>query len=219
MTNAEGIWYTVDVDVWAPVSDPDLADHLLWMLGELGVTGAVVTSGGDVDSSGESPGYGARFSLAVADEVDADLLAVEEGRMLMLKALQKAGIEHAGVARLSVMDETLQEKELEREAEQLLGVAEVASYLGVQKQRIPQLRVTAGFPAPIAELASGPVWKESSLRRFAETWARRPGRPRKVQVGTAVEKDTAGEITPRGSATGQRQPTRARAASVRSRPR
>jgi hypothetical protein len=208
MTIEEGIWYTIDVEVWAAESDPDLADHLVYMLGELGVTGAVVTSGGEVESSGESPGYGARFSMAVPDEVDADLLAAQEGRMLMLKALEKAGIQHGGVARLAVMDEVLQEKELEREAEEFFGVAEVAGYLGVQKQRVPQLRVTAGFPAPIAELASGPVWKESSLRRFAATWERRPGRPRKERVGAAVEGDKAAKIAARQSIAAQNAASR-----------
>jgi hypothetical protein len=40
--------------------------------------------------------------------------------------------------------------------------------------------VRPGFPAPVGELASGPVWLEGDLSRFMDTWERKPGRPRKV---------------------------------------
>jgi prophage regulatory protein len=62
----------------------------------------------------------------------------------------------------------------------LVGVAEVARMLDVSKQRVSQLaRDYEDFPSAEVELASGRVWKRSSI----ESWirkhpARRPGRPR-----------------------------------------
>ena len=59
------------------------------------------------------------------------------------------------------------------------GLQEVAEFLGVSKQRVAEPRVRPDFPAPVAELAAGPVWAVSSLNRFLAEWPRRPGRPRK----------------------------------------
>lgn len=168
----EQTWITFDADVWTD-ADSDDADEVLSMLEAIQSstvhTGAVVTAGGRI------PTLGVRFSL-IADDPG---FALEAGAGIVLAALEKAGVEHQGFARLQLIDERLDELELEEPADTIVGVAEVAELLGVQKQRVPQLRVTQGFPAPIAELASGPVWKGSSLRRFAETWERKPGRPRR----------------------------------------
>src|SRR5881397_2705980 len=41
---------------------------------------------------------------------------------------------------------------------ELIGVAELAELLGVSKQRASELARGAGFPAPLAVLAAGPVW-------------------------------------------------------------
>jgi hypothetical protein len=73
-----------------------------------------------------------------------------------------------------VADARLNEPPLE-----LVGVTEVAQELGVSKQRVSELRAVEVFPAPIAELAAGPVWTRRSLTAFLSTWQRRPGRPRK----------------------------------------
>ncbi len=171
-------WYSVNIEVWADrPSHPDPGDELLSLLVDFGAVGSVVHSG--------DHGVGALFSLEVQAGEDAEVTAVQTGRALFLNVLDKAGIHHAGVRRLEVMDERYQEIESNRPTEAYLGVAEVAALLGVTKQRISELRTRQGFPAPIAELASGPVWKESSLRRFADSWERRPGRPRKAAVGSA----------------------------------
>lgn len=54
----------------------------------------------------------------------------------------------------------------------LMGVAEVADFLGVTRQRVHQLRQGEGFPAPAAELKAGPVWESADVER----WAREQGR-------------------------------------------
>lgn len=65
----------------------------------------------------------------------------------------------------------------------LLGLTEVGRLLGVTKQRVTQLRSRQDFPAPVAALASGPVWTEPSLRHFVDGWDRTPGgRPRAART-------------------------------------
>ncbi len=59
----------------------------------------------------------------------------------------------------------------------LAGVTEVSDILGVSRQRAAQLTVTKGFPAPLAELASGRIWRVQDVQLWAET-RRGGGRPR-----------------------------------------
>lgn len=61
----------------------------------------------------------------------------------------------------------------------LVGLSEIATMLGVSRQRAGQLaRDYDDFPTPVAELASGRIWETTAI----ETWAkahpvRPPGRP------------------------------------------
>ena len=64
----------------------------------------------------------------------------------------------------------------------LVGVAEVAILLKVSKQRASVLARHKDFPRPIAELASGPIWKKPSILRHVGQWPRKPGRPAKQLV-------------------------------------
>lgn len=61
---------------------------------------------------------------------------------------------------------------------ELMSAAEIADELAVKRQRVHQLRRSAAFPAPLAELRGGAVWDAAAVRKFAEEWERRPGRPR-----------------------------------------
>lgn len=70
----------------------------------------------------------------------------------------------------------------------VIGVSELSSLLGVSKQRASELARATRFPRPFAELASGPVWLEPTVRRFVGEWERRPGRPR----GTSPDPVSAG---------------------------
>lgn len=54
----------------------------------------------------------------------------------------------------------------------LMGVTEIADLFGVSRQRVDQLAATDGFPAPIAELAAGRIWRKADIVR----WARATGR-------------------------------------------
>jgi hypothetical protein len=57
----------------------------------------------------------------------------------------------------------------------LAGLAEVADLAGVSRTRAGQLAGHPDFPAPIARLAMGPVWRESDVKKFLDT-PRKPGR-------------------------------------------
>jgi hypothetical protein len=61
---------------------------------------------------------------------------------------------------------------------ELVGASEVGVMLGVSRQRVHQLREHPGFPAPLVEVAMGPLWDARAVRSFAQEWHRRPGRPR-----------------------------------------
>lgn len=101
---------------------------------------------------------------------------------LVTGALQSLGVPATQLQEREVTgsDVAYQAEDLARPPERYVGVTEVAELLGVSRQRASELRTRRGFPAPIAELASGPVWTASSLGRFLETWERRPGRPRTI---------------------------------------
>lgn len=75
--------------------------------------------------------------------------------------------------------EDLKNRLMEPYTPDLVGVAEVAKLLGVTKQRASDLVHADHFPPPVATLAAGPIWRRSQLARFANSWPRRPGRPRR----------------------------------------
>lgn len=170
--------YSVDIETWGqtPVTD-DHIDALAQALSSFGARGSAISSGG------LAGGIGATFSVDVrapqgSDPVtEATRLAVETFEA----ACQQVGIVHGGIARVDVMTDPYLDRSLEVEPERYAGVSEVAALFGVSRQRVAELRTKRGFPAPIAELRAGPVWKVSSLSRFLEEWERRPGRPRRAR--------------------------------------
>jgi hypothetical protein len=151
----------------------DLADALA----ALGFPGAVTSIGGLAGGVGATFGVDATASGGSDPATEAVRLGVDAFET----ACRRVGIEHRGIARVDVMTDSYFDRWLTREPERFAGVTEVAALLGVSRQRVAELRMKPGFPAPVAELASGPVWRVSSLNRFLETWDRRPGRPRKAR--------------------------------------
>lgn len=61
----------------------------------------------------------------------------------------------------------------------LVGLSEIASILGVSRQRAGQLvRDYEDFPSPVAELASGRIWATEAVQAWATAHpVRPPGRP------------------------------------------
>jgi len=59
----------------------------------------------------------------------------------------------------------------------LAGLTEVGEMLGVSRQRAAQLADSSGFPEPVADLASGRIWRLDDIRLWSES-RRGGGRPR-----------------------------------------
>lgn len=71
-----------------------------------------------------------------------------------------------------------EEKLAEPTYPELVGITEIADLLGTSRQRASELAHSGKFPAPVAELAAGPVWFKTNVARFVDEWDRKPGRPR-----------------------------------------
>ena len=77
--------------------------------------------------------------------------------------------------------------------DQLLGVRELASELGVTPQRVSELwKKNRSFPNPWAQLASGPVWRRSEIDDFIAGWPRKGGRPKSGVDGAKIAGVAAG---------------------------
>lgn len=64
---------------------------------------------------------------------------------------------------------------------ELMGVHEIAEFLGISKQRVNQLSWNhSSFPDPVAALACGPIWDADAIREF-KLVHRKPGRPKGVK--------------------------------------
>jgi hypothetical protein len=117
-----------------------------------------------------------------------DVTVYATGDMPMLEAAEKmaSSIGHV-VSAKPVGVEVVRETEWARRADaptmpELMSAAEIADELGVTRQRVHQLRDLAAFPAPLADLRGGAVWDAEAVRRFRDSWERRPGRPRSIVV-------------------------------------
>ena len=123
-----------------------------------------------------------RFSI---DE-RTPMRAVKKGLETLNKALPRAGFTD-DVELMGFECQTAEE--LERDlatsnAPELVGVSEVAEMLEVSRQRVSELSRSPDFPAPIAHLASGPVWRRGVIVRHVGRWPRRPGRPKKAAAAS-----------------------------------
>ena len=94
-------------------------------------------------------------------------------------ALKKAGFNPPGDALRFEAEslEALANRVDESNAHELIGVSELAELLTVSRQRASELARSADFPAPVARLQSGPVWRKTAVARYVGHWERKPGRP------------------------------------------
>ena len=174
MSRAKKTFFTVSIETWGDgfeSYDEDVLWELGPMLADLGAVGPVASAGG------LSGGPAATFTLLRPSDLELGGLAGSAVE-LFETACDKLGLDHRGIARVELLDEKLLDLELSQEPESHVGVAEIAKLLGVSRQRVAELRKRTDFPAPIAELAAGPVWTRTSLNHFVEGWPRKPGRPR-----------------------------------------
>lgn len=65
---------------------------------------------------------------------------------------------------------------------ELVGYAEIADIFGVTRQRARQLVDLPGFPAAVVETQAGPLRVRAQVEAWGQSWKRKSGRPRKVEV-------------------------------------
>lgn len=100
----------------------------------------------------------------------------------MAKAAAAAGLDCGDMIEVHVQPWADFEAELERPTlPDLVSGPEVAELLGITRQRVHQLaHEHPDFPEPAYQLGVGTLWFRRGIERFAETWQRRPGRPRRT---------------------------------------
>ncbi|ALM16387.1 hypothetical protein MM1S1540310_1477 [Mycobacteroides abscessus subsp. bolletii 1S-154-0310] len=112
-----------------------------------------------------------------------DVTTYASGGMSVIEAAEKMANEvihivHAEPVGMEVMREAQwQRRADEPTLPELMSAAEIAEELGISRQRVHQLRRTAMFPAPLADLRGGAVWDAAAIRKFSSDWKRQPGRP------------------------------------------
>jgi hypothetical protein len=129
-----------------------------------------------------------------------DVTVYASGDIPMFEAAEKMAsavghVVHAPLVAVEVVDES----EWNRRANaatmpELMSAAEIAVELGISRQRVHQLRSLQSFPAPLADLRGGAVWDASAVRKFGNSWERRPGRPR----AAAMDSESSRPISPGG---------------------
>jgi hypothetical protein len=136
-----------------------------------------VDDGGVVSGGHDRERYGVTFSIDASDEISPiEILGL--ALQLFHERADKADMPPWPVVRCELLTYAEQAAELERpNFPELVGVTEIARTLEVSRQRASKLSKQHGFPAYVADLASGPVWTRPSLNYWIETWQRRPGRP------------------------------------------
>lgn len=175
----------------------DQLDNLLTALGETGDVGATVGRDGH------------SYSVALTAPVDNEGDALAFAHDTVLKTAAGVGLPTGPDVWLTVGPAWMLERDVDQPTvPRLLGLTEVAAFLGVSRQRAGQLRER--LPQPMAELAAGPVWTEPQITAWAEGWTRKPGRPRaelvddvaqlQADVRLAVKRARAGLLPPVDSA-------------------
>jgi predicted site-specific integrase-resolvase len=105
----------------------------------------------------------------------ADLLGVRVGQITRWSHSGKMPTPAAELAATKVWHRTDIEAMAREEAPSrprrisLVGTAEAAELLEVNKSQIGRWRRAGTFPEPVAQLASGPLWKREQITRFAKS--------------------------------------------------
>jgi hypothetical protein len=146
----------VDLDVLAQVGE------------ELAVCNASV--------AGHGQDVGVTLTVSAAGDPGAALSA---GLAVAAAALHRHGIEvEAWVAGEAATTAEADRRLAEPPLPEIVSAVEAAQILGVSRQRVHQLVAEhPGFPPPLVRLGAGPIWLAPTIRAFAASWERRPGRP------------------------------------------
>jgi hypothetical protein len=141
------------------------------------VTGAITPE--------QTPMWSVQLTIQDAEEPTQ---AAERALRAALEAADKAGLPAWPLVKLEATEWERFDAELDQpNTPDLVGVAELAELCGVSRQRASFLARSEGFPEPLAELASGPVWDLRMVQRFVRDWPRKPGRPARAASAAADE--------------------------------
>jgi hypothetical protein len=82
----------------------------------------------------------------------------------------------------------MEQQEASQPLLELVGLAEIASTLGVSKQRVQELAANDQlFPPPIAKVSGGTLYMKSMIDAFKAHRAPTPGRPGNLQIQVSEE--------------------------------
>lgn len=86
------------------------------------------------------------------------------------------------------MGEQMDQQETSQPLLELVGLAEIASTLGVSKQRVQELAANDQlFPPPVAKVSGGTLYMKSMIEAFKAHRAPTPGRPGNLQIQVSEE--------------------------------
>jgi hypothetical protein len=144
--------------------------------------GALAEGPADAIEDEFPPDLDASVSAAPPDRVMVTLHLLAGDAPAAVATAEKHMRMHFPLDGPQVAVEAVVEAEHERRAQaptlpELVGASEVATMLGVTRQRVHQLREHPSFPTPLVEVAMGPLWDARAVEAFARAWSRRPGRP------------------------------------------
>lgn len=151
---------TLDVDLDCPATD-DLVGKLAEVAGIASV---------------EPSHSGVSLTLTAEGATPADALAGATNRTLTVVNSGSGGPGEVIFAEICTEAEG-DRRRADATFPELVGIAEIADLLKITRQRASALQTRAGFPLPVAQLRSGPVWRLSDLSAFATTWDHSPYRP------------------------------------------
>lgn len=115
-------------------------------------------------------GYGHESLIVTCDVLASDA----EMAVAMIKRYVDDALAACGLAPLrQTRAEVVPSDQFAAEADELMGLAEIANSCCLSRQRAHQLSQTAEFPVPRAKLAAGPVWLGRDVRHW---WSLRSAR-------------------------------------------
>jgi hypothetical protein len=167
-------WWSVTIEAEGEDRDLVTADAMEDLLPILDDYSPVVIA--PSEDSGATP---VRYGVDLSVNADEAGYAAAMALGFFQEAVAKVDLPAWPIVKLVVITEA----ELDASLSQsnfpvLVGVSELADLIGVSRQRASELAHSGSFPAPVATLASGPVWIEPAILRYVEEWERRPGRPK-----------------------------------------
>ena len=123
--------------------------------------------------------YGASF------EVDAATVrqALDRALEAWARVIRQLWLPRWPLERLDVVTTAEHDRLLAEAARpEVVGLTEVSALLGVSRLRATELVRQEGFPRPVAELDTGPVWVLADVATFRQQWSDRARRPREETV-------------------------------------